>query len=90
MVWLERINVHVTSGEMTVSSIAAGADEASVLDVAAGAPLTLTERVLFDAEGRALELARMAIRPDRHELSMQFSLSVRAPATDPTERRASG
>lgn len=75
-VWLERMKVRVTSGDLTVSSIGAGADEAAVLDVAAGTPLTVTERVLFDAQGRALELARMAIRPDRHELSMQFSLGA--------------
>ena len=73
LVWLERMRIGVSKGDVTISAIAADADQASVLDVAAGAPLLVTDRVLFDTALHPLELARMVIRPDCHELSWEFS-----------------
>ena len=83
MVWLKRMRVRVSKGDVMISAVAADADQAAVLEVAAGAPLLVTDRVLFDAKEVPLELARMAMRPDCHELSWEFS----AAASRTRERR---
>jgi GntR family transcriptional regulator len=83
LVWLKRMRVRVSKGDVMISAVAADADQAAVLEVAAGAPLLVTDRVLFDAKEAPLELARMAMRPDCHELSWEFS----AAASRTRERR---
>jgi GntR family transcriptional regulator len=71
---LREMKITVARVELMISSIAAGADEAAILKVAAGAPLTLMERIFFDHQQRPVALNRMTITPDRHELSMTFAV----------------
>jgi GntR family transcriptional regulator len=73
LVWLKRMRIAVSKGDVTITAVAADADQATVLDVAAGAPLLVTDRVLFDRAQKPLELARMVIRPDCHEFAWEFA-----------------
>ena len=46
----------------------ATADEASLLEIAVGAPVLTAHRVAFDASGRAIELGQHAYRSDRYSV----------------------
>jgi GntR family transcriptional regulator len=83
LLWLKRMRIGVTKGDVTMTAVAADSDQAAVLDVAAGAPLLVTDRVLYDTANVPLELARMVIRPDCHELSWEFAAEA---ATQPKRR----
>lgn len=79
---LRKAGIRVADGEQILSAISADFEVAQILEVAPGSPLLLAERILNDTHGTPLEFIRMMIRPDRHQLTMEFS-----PKRAPTVRR---
>lgn len=70
---IEEAGVAVARGEQAMSARLADADIAPLLEVAFGAPLIAVTRVVYAADGRAVQLLRGLYRPDRYEYRMTLS-----------------
>ncbi len=72
---LERAGVAVEGAEQTISAVLADARVAPLLETEIGAPLLSLERVVRDAEGRAVEWLTALYRPDAYQFRMELSLN---------------
>lgn len=70
---LERSGVVISGAEQTVTAALAPPDVADALDDVAGAALLELNRVVRNADGRAVEHLRALYRPDRFQLEMQLA-----------------
>lgn len=70
---LEEAGVRISSAEQDFTCIAATAQVASALQIAPDAPVWKFHRVLFDPEGRPIQLLLGWYRADRFEIRMRLS-----------------
>lgn len=70
---LEEAGVPVASAKQKISATVADAEVAIALSIHPGAPLIEVERLVYDTEGRAVELIRVLYRPELYhfEVSME-------------------
>jgi GntR family transcriptional regulator len=69
-----------SSADERLEAVAAEDADADLLGVAAGAPLMLIERSVYDASGTAVEFARDLFRPDRVRISLRTGIDSPAQA----------
>lgn len=62
----EKVGIRVVESEMTIEAVAAKRSEARHLNVAEGAPLLRTSRVIFAADGKPVEYLEQLARSDRY------------------------
>jgi GntR family transcriptional regulator len=72
--------VPVGGSEFVIDATAADPVSASLLDIAAGAPLLAVEQTITAPDGRVIDVAFLLLRPDR----MRFVSRASAPGTDPS------
>lgn len=70
---LERSGVVISGAEQVVTAALAPPDVADALEVAAGTALLEVDRIMRDADGRAVEHLRALYRPDQFQLEMQLA-----------------
>jgi GntR family transcriptional regulator len=75
------------SGEQRIKAIAADDEIAVLLQVPAGAPVLLLERISRSTSGKPIELLSAYHRSDRHVVYMPLQLSGRLDEMDPREER---
>lgn len=78
---LEEAGVAVASADQIVSATLAEPPVAELLELPVGAPLLAIERVVRDADGRAVEQIRALYRPDRYRLRFALTRARGKPAT---------
>ena len=61
--------------------VVADVREAAILQVAAGSPLMLVERIAYDASGTPIEYARDLFRGDRTRVLVESSLATVRPGS---------
>jgi GntR family transcriptional regulator len=67
-------------GTGTITSTAATADDARLLETRPGAPLLVERRVIVDGDGRRIEATESAYPADRYALEVQFEVEAAEPA----------
>lgn len=77
----DRLAVRIVSAEQTIEARAADAEVAEALDLQFGDPILYTERVLFAADRRAVEVMRSCYRPDVYQIKVELSRQRDAPFT---------
>jgi GntR family transcriptional regulator len=65
-----------TQGRARLGAAAASAADAELLGVAEGAPLLVEKRLIFDQDGRPLELCESRYPGDRYGLDVQFDVEL--------------
>lgn len=75
----DRLHVRIVSAEQTIEARAADAEVAEALDLRFGDPVLYTERVLFAAGRRAVEVMRSWYRPDVYQIRVELSRQRDAP-----------
>jgi DNA-binding GntR family transcriptional regulator len=65
-----------TQGNARLGAEAATPEDAELLGVTAGAPLLVEKRVIFDQDGRPLELCESRYAGDRYGLDVQFDVEL--------------
>ncbi|MBE3571774.1 MAG: GntR family transcriptional regulator [Moorella humiferrea] len=68
----EKLGLVLERAEQTISAGRAGKREAAYLQVKAGTPLLIMERVAYDDKGRPVELSINAYRPDRYKYRVEL------------------
>lgn len=71
----EALGVEVAEAETSIESVAADAEQAALLNVAAGAPLLRSTRVTYLADDRLLGLTRSLYLGDRYHLTLTIRRS---------------
>jgi GntR family transcriptional regulator len=88
---LARAGIVLRRGTSTITSAAAGAEDARLFGIRAGAPLLVERRVIVDVHGRRIEATESRYPADRYALVVQFDVEAAdrdAPGT--TDRTTSG
>lgn len=62
----EKFNIIPTEADETLEVTLATADEARLLEISPGAPLLLSERVLFSQDRKPVEFVKILYRGDRY------------------------
>jgi DNA-binding GntR family transcriptional regulator len=65
-----------TQGRARLGAAAASADDAELLGVPPGSPLLVEKRVIYDRDGRPLELCESRYAGDRYGLDVQFDVEL--------------
>ncbi len=63
----EKFNIHPSEADETLEVTLATPQEAALLNIPTGAPLLLSERVLFSQERRPIEYVKILYRGDRYQ-----------------------
>jgi GntR family transcriptional regulator len=71
---LARTGIHLRRGRATISSEAATAEDARLLDMAVGEPLLVERRTIDDLHGRAVEMTESRYPGDRYALDVRFEV----------------
>ena len=87
---LRAAGVIPTRADYDVQAVAADSDQATLLGVAAGAPLLCTQAVTFDQSARPIELSRSLFRGDRYRFGTTLFNPQHAGRISSGDRRRDG
>jgi GntR family transcriptional regulator len=69
----DRYDVQISGGEETIESVAAGKEEAVLLDAKVGSPLLKLHRRSWELDGRPVEYSESLYRGDRYRVAVQLA-----------------